>query len=211
MVEKLKRALTVGNIVNQKVEIIPFSGEMHKAFKSPQSKGVWFIWGPSGSGKSSFVTQLEKEYARTVKTLHNELEEELDAHELIERVKTHQMQDVKDNYLTASFNYEQTVAYLDKNKSVKAITINSAPYFFASFDQYLEFKRKYRNRTLIIVGHANGKQPYSELEKRIMYDANQKVFVEGYLAACKGRTIGENGGLFIIWKEGYEKVRGQQQ
>lgn len=211
MVEgKLKKALTVANIVNQSVKRIDFEGDFQLAFKSPQNKGVWFIWGGSGSGKSSFVIQLEKQFAKSVRTFHNELEEDLDSDEFIERVKLNQMQDVKDNYLSASYNYNELCTYLDKNKSIKVITINSATYFFSSFEQYLDFKIKYKNRIIIVVAHAQGKQPYSELEKRIMFNANQKIFVEGYLAACKGRTIGPNGGLFIIWDEGYQKLRGQQ-
>jgi hypothetical protein len=211
MVEgKMKRALTVGNIVNQSVKRIDFTGDFQLAFKNPQNKGVWFIWGGSGSGKSSFVIQLEKEFARSVRTFHNELEEDLDADEFIERIKINQMQDVKDTFLSASYNYNELCTYLDKNKSIKVITINSATYFFNSFEQYLDFKVKYKSRIIIVVAHAQGKQPYSELEKRIMFNANQKIFVEGYLASCKGRTIGSNGGLFIIWKEGYEKLRGQQ-
>ena len=41
-----------------------------------------------------------------------------------------------------------------------------------------------------------------------MYDAKMKIFVSGYLATCKGRTIGPNGGRFIIWEDGYKKIQG---
>jgi predicted PilT family ATPase len=66
---KLKKALNVANILNQKIERIQFKGEMYEAFKEPQNKGVWFVWGASASGKSTFLLQLAKEFAKTMNTV----------------------------------------------------------------------------------------------------------------------------------------------
>lgn len=207
---KLKKALNVANILNQKIERIKFEGDMYQAFKSPQNKGVWFVWGASASGKSTFLLQLAKEFAKTMNTFYNLLEEETDDSDFIERNEIVGTSDVKENFLASSYDYEQMCAYLDKRGSPDVVFIDSGIYFFKSFEQYLEFKRKYRRKIIVISGHAQGNNPRSELEKSIMFDAKQKVFVTGYLAACKGRTIGPNGGLYTIWKEGYEKLRGQQ-
>lgn len=207
---KLKKALNVANILNQKIERVQFQGEMYEAFKSPQNKGVWFVWGASASGKSTFLLQLAKEFAKTSNTFYNLLEEETDDSDFIERNEIVGTSDVKENFLASSYDYEQMCAYLDKRGSPDVVFIDSGIYFFKSFEQYLEFKRKYRRKIIVISGHAQGNNPRSELEKSIMFDAKQKVFVTGYLAACKGRTIGPNGGFYTIWKEGYEKLRGQQ-
>lgn len=207
---KLKKALNVANILNQKIERIPFEGEMYQAFKEPQNKGVWFIWGASASGKSTFLLQLAKEFAKTMNTFYNLLEEETDDSDFIERNEIVGTSDVKENFLASSYDYEQMCVYLDKRGSPDVVFIDSGIYFFKSFEQYLEFKRKYRKKIIVISGHAQGNNPRTELEKSIMFDAKQKVFITGYLAACKGRTIGPNGGFFTIWKEGFEKLRGQQ-
>lgn len=214
MVEnKLKKALNVGNIVNQIVKIVEFTGAMLAAFGRPQNKGVWFVWGSSGSGKSTFLMQLAKEFARTeLRVFHNELEEEISDKEFIDRVELLQMQDVKTNFLSASYDYDQMCLYLDRKSSkCDVVIINSATYFFKTFEQFLEFKKKYRNKIILISGHAQGSNPRSELEKSIMFNAKQKIFVTGYLAQCKGRTIGSNGGSYIIWQEGYEKLQGFQE
>ena len=207
---KLKKALTVANIVAQKITRVLFKGEFYQAFREPQNKGVWFIWGGSGSGKSYFLMMLAKEFARcNLKTFYNLLEEELDDSDFIERTNTVGMNAVKEHYKAASYNYEQLCQYLDtRGNKVDVLFIDSGIYFFKSFEQYLEFKRKYRNKIIVISGHAQGGNPRSELEKSLMYDAKQKIFCTGYLASCKGRTIGPNGGLYIIWQEGYEKIRG---
>lgn len=211
---KLTKALTVANVVNQKVTLIDFektAPTLYQAFGNPQNRGVWFIYGGSGSGKSSLTLDIGKAFCRSLKVLHNELEEEVDDHDFIERIKLKQMQDVKENFLTASYTYEELCAYLDRRWSADVVTINSANYFFKNLDQYLEFTRKYKRRKIIIItGMAKGNNPYSELEYRIKYDANKKIFVTGYLASCQGRTIGPNGGSYIIWQEGYEKLRGSE-
>jgi hypothetical protein len=206
----IKKALTVANILNQKIERVEFTGEFYQAFRKPQNRGVWFAWGSSGSGKSTFLLQLAKEFAKNLSTFYNLLEEETDDSDFIERNRIVGTSDVKDNFWAGSYNYEQMCAYLDKRNSPDVVFIDSGVYFFKSFDQYLEFKKKYRKKIIVISGHAQGNNPRSELEKSIMFDAKQKVFVTGYLAACKGRTIGPNGGSYIIWDEGYEKLRGQQ-
>jgi predicted ATP-dependent serine protease len=210
----MKKALTVSNVINQKITTIDFEQDNQKlfqAFGNPQNKGIWFVWGGSGSGKSSLVLDITKAFCKDYKAIHNELEEDLDDLDFINRLKLKNMQDIQENYLTASYNYEELCEYLDRKNSAKIVVINSATYFFRSMAEYLDFSRKYkRNKIIIIVGMAKGNNPYSELETKIMYDANKKIYVNGYLAVCKGRLIGPNGGLYTIWQEGYEKARGSE-
>lgn len=210
----IKKALTVANVINQKVTLINFSehaNDLYQAFGNPQDKGVWFVWGSSGSGKSSLVLDITKAFCKDLKAIHNELEEDLDDVDFINRLKLKNMQDVKENFLTAHYNHDELCAYLDRRDSPKVVIINSATYFFKDLQQYYDFAKKYKRRKiLIITGMAKGNNPYSELETKIMYDANKKIFCSGYLAACKGRTIGPNGGTYIIWNEGFEKLRGAE-
>jgi DNA replication protein DnaC len=208
---KIKQALTVENIQNQNLTKLKLSGAFLEAFGKPQNKGVWFVWGSSGSGKSVFLMALAKELAKTQKVFYNLLEEETDDADYVERTKLLQMREVSHNFLTGTYTYEELDVYLSKRNSPDVVFIDSITYFTKSFDQYMELKRKYKNKTIIISGHAEGKNPRTEFEKSIMYDAKMKIFVSGYLALCKGRTIGPNGGRFIIWDEGYEKIRGSKE
>ena len=211
----MKKALTVANVINQKVTLIEFSEnapELYQAFGNPQNKGIWFVWGGSGSGKSSLLLDITKAFCKTLKAIHNEREEDLDDQDFIERMKMKNMQDVKDNFLTANYDYEEMCAYLDGRNSPKVVIINSATYFFKDLQQYFEFTKKYKRRKIIIIsGMAKGNNPMTYMEEKIMYDANKKIFCSAYLASCKGRTIGPNGGNYIIWQEGYEKVRGTEE
>ncbi len=95
---KLKRALTVANIQNTKVERLNLTGEWYQAFGKPQNRGVWFVYGGSGSGKSTFAMQLAKTFAELDKTFYNLLEEETDDSDFIERTELCKMQDVAHNF-----------------------------------------------------------------------------------------------------------------
>jgi hypothetical protein len=139
---------------------------------------------------------------------YNLLEEETDDTDFIDRISMLEMNEVEDKFWTRSYNYNELVTYLKKNAKINVIVIDSATYFFENFDQYKEFKRMFKNKIVIITGHAQGKNPKSALEDSISFDAKMKIYVNGYLALCKGRTIGPNGGRFIIWKEGYDRLNG---
>ncbi len=205
----LLKALNVANIVNQIILRLGFTGEWFDAFKDPQDRGVWFIWGGSGSGKSTFVMQLCKVMAQlNLKVFMNIMEEEVDDSDFVDRVKLLEMHEVATNFLARSYEYDDLVKYLKRKNSPKVIVIDSATYFFSSLDQYKEFKKMFRSKIIIITGHANGKLPKFALEDSIRYDAKMKIFVDGFLALCQGRTIGANGGRFIIWQEGYNKIHG---
>lgn len=206
----IPKALNVANIVNQVVQRIKFENEWYEAFKQPQDKGVWFIWGGSGSGKSTFIMMLCKILALLgFKVFLNLMEEETDDTDFIDRVSFLEMSDVEGNFLARSYEYSDLVVYLKRKQSAKVVVIDSATYFFESFDQYKEFKKMFKDKIIIITGHATGKNPRSKLEEDIMYDAKMKIFVNGYLALCKGRTIGPNGGRFIIWQDGYNQLHGE--
>jgi uridine kinase len=203
-----KRALTVANIQNQKISRIPFIGEFLDAFGKPQDKGVWFIWGDSGSGKSTFVMQLAYALAKIFSVLYVLLEEETDDSDYIDRTKLVGMQDVASNFHTASDSYDDLVKRLEKRNSPKVVIIDSLPYFKIDFEKYLKLKQKFKKKIFIYVGHADGKKPRTKFQEDVMYDAKMKIYINGFLAICKGRTIGRNGGKFIIYEEGYSKLHG---
>lgn len=206
----MKRALTVANILAIKIAIILFKGRFFDVFGNPQKKARWFIWGQSSSGKSSFVMQLIKEFAQTEKTILVSLEEALDDENLQDRLKLFKMHDESKNFTIVDDNLEELDERLSKRNSPQVVVIDSAPYFFMgyTFNDYIDFTRKHKEKTLIFIGHANGQQPKSELEQKIMFDATQKVIVSGYVATNKGRKFGLHATQFVVWQKGYEDLHG---
>lgn len=207
---KLRQILTVANIQTQNVTRINFKNEWYQAFGNPQDKGVWFVWGSSGSGKSAFVMMLAKQNAESYKTLYNVLEESTDDSDYIERTVLFNMNEVEDKFYAIDYNYEELMQYIVKRNRPKVLIIDSITYLIKTWEQYIALKKlcMKHEMIMIIVGHAEGKHPKTQLEKDIRFDAKMKIFISGYLATCQGRTIGPNGGQFIIWKEGYDKING---
>lgn len=210
---KLARALTVANVITTEVQRIKFTGRFYDVFDHPQKKARWFVFGQSSSGKSSFVMQLIKEFAKTEKTLLVSLEEDLDDGDLQDRLRMFNMQDVSKNFQLVADNYEELTQRLERRGSAQVVVIDSAPYFFMgkTFADYLQFTKRYRHKTLVFIGHARGQLPKTELEERIMYDANQKVIVSGYVATNKGRKFGPHATQYVVWQKGYEDLHGAKQ
>lgn len=210
--EKLKRALTVSNVLSVIVSVIKFTGRFFDVFGNPQKKGRWFIWGDSSSGKSSFIMQLIKEFAKTEKTILVSREEDLDDENLQDRLKLFQMQDVAKNFSLVDDTFEQLIERLERRNSAQVVVIDSVAYFFMgyTFEDYLNFRKRFKDKTLVFVGHAKGQNPKTEFEDRIKFDATQKVVVSGYLATNKGRKYGPNATQYVVWEKGYQDLHGQQ-
>jgi adenosyl cobinamide kinase/adenosyl cobinamide phosphate guanylyltransferase len=211
--EKFKRALTVSNVLSVIVSVIKFTGCFFDVFGHPQKKGRWFIWGESSSGKSSFIMQLIKEFARTEKTILVSREEDLDDENLQDRLKLFQMQDVANNFSLVDDTLEQLTERLSRRNSAQVVVIDSVAYFFMgyTFEDYLNFRRKFKHKTLVFVGHGKGQNPKTEFEDRIKFDATQKVVVSGYLATNKGRKYGPHATQYVVWEKGYQDLHGQQK
>lgn len=75
----MKRALSVKDILSMKKAVLPFEGKWADAFGAPERTGVWFVWGNSGNGKTSFILQLCKELCKELckygRVAYNSLEE----------------------------------------------------------------------------------------------------------------------------------------
>lgn len=71
----MKRAISVSELLAMKKQTYKLSDEWREAFGEPERNGVWFVWGRSGSGKTSFVLKLCKELCRFGRVAYDSLEE----------------------------------------------------------------------------------------------------------------------------------------
>ena len=200
----MARAYSVNEILSMKKNTLQFENKWSEAFNTPESVGVWFIWGGSGNGKTSFVMQLCKYLCDFGKVAYNSLEEGSSL-TIQNAMRRFEMQDVNKRFVLLDCEpIEQLSERLSKKKSPDFVVIDSFQYAQMSYKNYLHFKEKHRNKLIIFVSHADGKQPSGRSAKSVMFDASLKIWVEGYTAFSKGRFIGETG-KYIIWDEGAEK------
>lgn len=204
----LKRALTVQNILDKKYKLFDFTERWYEAFDKPEMVGVWFIWGNSGNGKTSFVIQLIKELVKFEKVHFCSLEEGT-SHTLQKSFSNFSMNDMNNSDLhVVSETISELTERLKHKKSRRIVVIDSFQYTLMSYRDYLEFKQQFPDKLLIFISHADGKNPAGRSAKSVMYDASLKIYIEGYRAFSKGRYIGDTG-YFDIWPEKAMKWYGQ--
>lgn len=202
------RCFSVSEILSSKTESFALSDEFERAFGSPERTGVWFVWGRSGSGKSSFALQLSKELCRFGKVCYVSMEEG--------RSKS-----FKDNLVRSGMQEVKTFQVFDKGlpaleelmskrSFARIIVIDSFQYTGFSFNEYKAFVARYPRNLFVFLSQADGNKPAGRTAVRVMYDASLKILVQGYKAFSKGRFIGATG-EYTIWEKGAEEYWGKTE
>jgi len=90
---------------------------------------------------------------------------------------------------------------LRKHKSPDIIVVDSFQYTGINYAQYKKLKEEFPKKLFILISHADGKEPSGRAAKAVRYDADLKIFVQGYKAFPSGRIHGGSGEPFVIWEE----------
>lgn len=205
----MSRAYSARELMTMKRKLLTdLPPEWFDLLGEPEAGGVWFVWGNSGNGKTSFVMQLCKMLTRYGKVLYNSLEEgtALTIARAIERAGLEGSRFA----LLDCESIEDLSERLSKRRSADIVVVDSLQHAGLGYRAYLRFKRKHKNKLLIFISHAEGKNPKSSAAKSIMYDASLKVWVEGYKAFSKGRYIGPTG-EYTIWDKGAARYWGKEE
>ena len=208
--KKIKKALSVSNVMSMKYETIPFTGAWLDAFDEPERTGVWIIWGTSGSGKSSFAMMLCEELCKHGKVLYNSIEEGTGL-SLKSRLERLNIADMGRRFNVVCEDMDALSKRLLRRRSADFVVIDSFQHAGIDYHQYLEFRKKHPNKLLVFISHADGKRPSGRSARSVLFDANLKIHVEGFRAKSNGRYIGKNGGIFTIWNEGQWKFWGDNE
>lgn len=203
----MKRGLTYDNIINQAFDLVPFEGEWAKAFGRPAYGNVWFVWGDSGSGKSSFIMQLIKELARMGnKVVYNALEE-YQTKSYRDRLLKYNMAAVSTNFLTIKEQLPELSVRLKKRNSASVVIIDSIQFLDTTKKQLKAFFESFKHKTIIIVSQAERGKERGALAVDANFEAYMKIYIDKYVAYFKGREeVPADGGEFVIWQEGVEKL-----
>ena len=204
----MKKALSMVDLMRKNREVYAFEGALQEAFGQPEQNGVWFIWGRSGNGKTSFVLQLCKELTHYGKVAYDSLEEgdSLTMQNALMRVG---MGDVGRRFILLNESLKELDTRLKRRRSPDIVGVDSFQYAHIDLKQYEEFIEQHKNKLIIFVSQADGLKPWGRTAQSAMYSASLKIWVEGYRAISKGRYRG-NLGYYTIWAEKAEEYWNKQ-
>ena len=120
-------------------------------------------------------------------------------------VNRNELDDVPLQFLDHA-TFEELCIRLNKKQSPKIIIVDSLQYARFTYEQYKELKRQFvfgkvakRRKIFIFISHANGKHPKGSAAVDIRYDANIKIWVEGFLADIESRYGSKKN--YVIWEQ----------
>ena len=202
------RALTVKEVLNKKRQTFPFDGKWADAFGQPERTGVWFIYGRSANGKTSFVMQLIAELCKYERVAFDSLEEG-DSLSMRQKLVRHGLLNVGNRLHLLNEGMKDLSERLMQRKSYNIVVIDSFQYTQMSYKDYIRLKERHKDKLLIFLSHANGHNPRGSAAVSVKYDATLKIWVEGYKAFSEGRFMGPKG-EFTIWDEGAARYWGEK-
>ena len=135
-----RNARGVREVLSMKFDTFPFEGAFKDAFSTPERRGVWFIWGDSGNGKTTFAMQLAKELCKYGRVAYDSLEEGSSLTMRNTMLRCGMMEVNRRFLLLDAEPMEQLNIRLHRQKSPDIVFIDSFQYTQMSYRQYIEFK-----------------------------------------------------------------------
>lgn len=200
---EIKRAYSPLELYRKKCPEMAFEGEWKEVFGRPAPTGLWIIWGNSGNGKSSFTMQLAKYLCRFGKVFYNTVEEDI-RNTFIKNVERTRMEEVNSRFKAAKLTLDELEKRMNDPRKEDIYIIDSfqaARLTHRGKMDYEAFCNRHPDKLIIFVSRAKGDQPKGEAAIDCMYDADVKIWVEGFQAVCKGRYETQPGKSYIIWED----------
>jgi hypothetical protein len=201
------RAYSPSEILKKQYETLQWNDQLTEAFSNPETSGVWLVWGNSGNGKTNFMLQVAAALAQSMKVFYNSLEEGAGL-TMQNTIRRTDLNGTEGNLQFGRESLAQLEKRLGKRRAPQVIIIDSFQHAQLTYGQYLAFCERHSKCLLIFVSHASGKQPSGRTASSVKYDADLKIWVEGFRAISHGRY--NPGGTYTIWEDGAQKYWGEQ-
>jgi len=197
----VNRAISIRQLYATNIRSLGFGGEWLDAIGCPEPSGTWLIWGNSGNGKTRFALQLAKYLATFgLRVAFDSLEEGVSL-SLRNAIGDCNMQEVARRFVLLDKEpVADLIVRLAKKKSPDVIFVDSVQYTGLAYAEYKSLKDRFRHKLFVFVSHAYGSHPAGRVARSIRFDANVKIWVEGFQAFAASRYGG--GKPYVIWEEG---------
>ena len=208
----MKRSISAGQVLCVRNRTLPVTEEWRDCLgEEIVRNGTVFFWGGSGNGKSTAVMSFAKMLAACGRVLYVSREEGFSV-SFQNTVARLGMADCGAAFQVIDDESVETLTErLSKPKSPEFVVIDSVQVMGLSYQAFRGLKERFPRKLFVLVSQVDGKQPDGRGAKKMMYDADLKLWVEGHTVFSKGRFIGRTG-TFVIWKEGADRYwRGKDE
>ncbi len=202
----MKKAISVKTLLSIKFDLAPFEGEWLEHLGRPALQGIWFVYGKSGSGKTTYCYQLAKYLTQFVRLVHyNSLEERVAPTTQSAAIRNDLIEvDKKLKFLDGE-NLTELRKRLKKKKSPDVVFIDSVLYL----DQYtaaniISLRHEFPKKLFILIGQEKDGEAKGSKQVRIKHDADIKIRVVGGVAHCTTRYAtedGKGGKPYVVFEE----------
>lgn len=206
------RAYSNRSVLAKKFKVVPFEGAWLSSIGRPELRGVWHVYGDSGHGKTSFCLQLAKYLSHFGRVLYNSLEQGLSRPMQLAWQEAGMEEAGNRVRLLDRMPMAELIELLSKRQSPEIVIIDSSHYWRRLRMSDVDYLRgKFRKKLFIFISHKEkgSNEPKGAVAKDLKFDADVKVFVEGFRAMITSRyampELGEGGQDYIIWQEGVDK------
>lgn len=209
---RIPRAYNPKELLQKRVEVFEgLPSEWEALLGRQRRSGVWFAWGNSGNGKTEFVLQLLAMLSTYDTCLYLSLEEGLDNLHLHEAIRRNGLEESK-TLLLSFDSIEELHARLEKQRSPNVVLIDTVQYWGITYEQYRALKDAYPRKLIIILSHVSndGRNPDGSVAQKIKRDSDLRLWIEGFRAHNKGRSLGTSN-VYSIWDEGAANYWGDDE
>jgi hypothetical protein len=193
------RALSAKKVVNKKRVIYPFEGKWRDSFGQPERFAKWFITGPPGSGKSSFVYELCS-YLIQFGSIDYNSHEEGDSQTTADKIVRYGLTDQQGFKILDRVPTPLWKERLLKRQSAAFGVMDSLQHGNMNKNEYRQFVTALCNyqkgKSMLFISHFI-KDGYTLFVK---HDCDIKIEVRGFVAKPDISRYGGNK-PFIIWEK----------
>lgn len=180
-VPKKQASISIQKLLAKKFKTVSLDGEWSEGIgEVVELNGVWFLWGQSGNGKTRGSLKLAKYLTKFGPVIYNTLEEGARL-TMQKAIKESGIANVARRFVLLDREpLEDLKLRLRNRKAPRVVFIDSFQYLGLNKKQYIQLKQEFPDKLFIFISHAEGKQPEGKVAKFARYDADVKLFAEGY-------------------------------
>ena len=183
------------NVLTAQFRLADFEGSWLAHLGRPALSGMWFVYGKSGSGKTTYCLQLAKYLAGFVnKVAYNSLEQGLSP-AMQQAWKRAGMAECGNHIMLIDREpLLELRKRLAKKKSPDVVVIDSVMYLEDTpASELIALRHEYPSKLFVLIGQERNGDAYNSKQIKLKHDADIKVRVVGGVARCETRYSTEDG------------------